>query len=66
MRRKRKSNNPAGRPITVDASASYLLKMPAALLEAARDAAEREGIGLAEWLRRAARREFARSKKTKG
>ena len=57
--RKRRSNNPRGPAITVDASAAYLLKLPPALLDAARKAAEVEGVSLAEWWRRAGRGQLA-------
>lgn len=47
-----KPKRPRGRPVT--AGATYLLKLPPELLALARAAAEREGITLAEWWRRAA------------
>lgn len=50
--KRRKSNNPAGRP--VKQGATYLLKLPPALLQSARDSAALQGITLAEWWRNAA------------
>lgn len=60
-RRKSKSNNPAGRPVTVDASASYLWKLSPDLLERGRRAAAQEGVSFAEWLRRLAIKELKRT-----
>ena len=54
-RRKRKSNNPAGRPVTVDASASVLVRGPPQLLAAVEQKAQREGVSVSEGWRRAAR-----------
>ena len=54
-KRKRKSNNPAGRPSKSLAEEKVLVTGPAPLLDAVRTAAETEGIKTAEWWRRAAR-----------
>lgn len=51
----RKSNNPAGRPSRKLAEGSVLVTGPAVLLLAAAHHAEREGITVREWWRRAAR-----------
>ena len=61
--RRRKSNNPKGAPITVDASAAYLLKLPPKLLEAAREAAKVQSVSLAEWWRSAGRGALAKISK---
>lgn len=53
-KRKRKSNNPAGRPVTVggDSAAVVLpVRMPAALVERIDTAAELAGITRSQWLR---------------
>ena len=50
---KRGKRNLGGRPVTIGASASYLLKLPPDQLDAARKAAAAAGIPLAEWWRRA-------------
>lgn len=57
-RKKRKSNNPAGRPRGPDSGAAYLIKLSPALLQSARDSAGQQGISLAEWWRNAAWREL--------
>jgi len=59
-RRKRKSNNPEGRPVTVDARASFLLRLPPMLLKKTRAAARAEGISLSAWWRDAALRALAK------
>lgn len=55
MPRKRKSNNPAGRPSQGLTEARFLVRLPAELDAEWRSAAAREGVDLAEWWRRAAR-----------
>lgn len=54
-RKKRPSNNPYGRPSSGLSEASVLVRGPALLVAAAQLAAEKEGIALSEWWRRAAR-----------
>lgn len=56
-RKKRRSNNPAGRPVTVG-GATYLLTLTPELLQAARESARLQDITLAEWWRNAAWREL--------
>lgn len=53
--RKRKSNNPAGRPSAKLAESTVLLSAPALLLAAAFADAAREGVSVREWWRRAGR-----------
>lgn len=54
-REKRKSNNPAGRPSAKLAEATVLISAPAVMLAAAQLAAEKEGVSVREWWRRAGR-----------
>lgn len=54
MAKKKKSNNPAGRPSSGLAEASVLVRLPDALLVRARAAAGAQGISLAVWWREAA------------
>lgn len=57
MGRKRKSRNPAGRPVSVGGeSAAVVLsvRIPAALRERAQLSAEAQGLTASEWWRRAA------------
>jgi hypothetical protein len=58
-KRRRKSNNPEGRPSTGLTETKVLLTGPAELIAAGRAAAEREGISYAEWVRRAMRAALA-------
>lgn len=60
MATKRQKRNRGGRPVTVNASATYLLKLPPELLEEARAAARAEGIPLAQWWRTAGAAVLAR------
>lgn len=53
--RRRRSNNPSGRPSEGLSEASQLVRGPLELMAAASDAAEREGVAVVEWWRRAAR-----------
>ncbi len=53
--KRKKSNNPAGRPSAQLAEATVLLSAPALLLEAAKHRAAEEGVSVREWWRRAAR-----------
>ncbi|MHB1065625.1 MAG: hypothetical protein ACYC1Z_14250 [Georgenia sp.] len=55
MARRRRSNNPAGRPSAKLAEKTVLLSAPAVMLAAVEVAAEREGISVREWWRRAGR-----------
>lgn len=58
--KRKRSNNPAGRPSRGLTESSQLVRGSARLLGAARDAARREGITVAEWWRRAAAERLAR------
>lgn len=53
-KRKRRSNNPDGRPSQGLGEASHLVRLPAELDAAVRADAERRGVKLAEWWRQAA------------
>lgn len=53
--KKRKSNNPEGRPTARLAEASVLVTAPAVMLAAVSLDAAREGVSVREWWRRAAR-----------
>lgn len=59
MARRKKSNNPSGRPSTGLAEARLLVTGPAGLLAEARAAALLEGCSVTEWWRRAARQRLA-------
>jgi hypothetical protein len=59
MARRKKSNNPAGRPSTGLAEARLLVTGPEELLSAARAAAVAESCSTTEWWRRAARQRLA-------
>lgn len=52
-RRKRKSNNPDGRPSQGLSETRVLVPMPEQLADDATTAAEAEGVSRAEWIRRA-------------
>jgi predicted HicB family RNase H-like nuclease len=52
-RRRRRSNNPDGRPSQGLTEASAIVRLPRALLDAADAAARAEGVSRAEWIRRA-------------
>lgn len=52
-RRKRKSNNPDGRPSQGLSETRVLVPMPEQLADDAATAAEAEGVSRAEWIRRA-------------
>jgi predicted HicB family RNase H-like nuclease len=54
-RRKRKSNNPDGRPSHGLSETRLLVPMPEALADDATIAAEAEGVSRAEWIRAAMR-----------
>lgn len=53
--KKRKSNNPDGRPANALTEVKKLVTGPAILFAAAEEMAKREGVSSAEWWRRAAR-----------
>lgn len=58
MPRKRKSNNPAGRPVTVggtEAVRVLSVTFPRTLREQVEASATGQGISVSEWMRRAAR-----------
>lgn len=52
-KRKRKSNNPDGRPSQGLSETRVLVPMPEQLADDATTAAEAEGVSRAEWIRRA-------------
>lgn len=55
MKRKRKSNNPEGRPSHGLSETTTLVRGPELLFLATRHDAETQGVTLAEWIRRAMR-----------
>lgn len=55
MAKRKKSNNPAGRPSQGLSEAQVLVKCPAVLKAIVEESAKAEGISAAEWWRRAAR-----------
>lgn len=55
MPRKRKSNNPAGRPSQGLTQTQVPLRMPAVLAGVVTEMALREGVSREEWIRRAIR-----------
>lgn len=54
MSRRKRSNNPDGRPSSGLGEAQVLVRLTLELDAAVRAAAAREGLGLTEWWRRAA------------
>lgn len=59
-RRKRKSNNPDGRPSQGLSETRVLVPMPVQLADDATTAAEAEGVSRAEWIRRAMAQRLAK------
>jgi hypothetical protein len=55
MTRRRRSNNPDGRPSRGLTEARVLVTLPEALLDAATEAARTAGVTRAEWIREAMR-----------
>jgi metal-responsive CopG/Arc/MetJ family transcriptional regulator len=55
MPKRRRSNNPAGRPSKGLTETRVLVTLPEALLDAATEAARTAGVTRAEWIREAMR-----------